>query len=150
MPSLPAAPPLSSLFGKFLTCGQTCVAPVGSSDADSQKIEPTVMGQEIFGPVFPILSFREIDEVIDTINAHDKPLALYIYAGDKAVIRKVTFRCAFGGTGESGMGSYHGKVGFETFRHHKSIVDKKTWMDLPMRYQPYNKLGDKLIHRFLR
>ena len=56
----------------------------------------------------------------------------------------------FGGFGESGMGSYHGKTGFLTFSHMKSIVDKKTWLDLPMRYQPYRKLNNKLIHLFLR
>ena len=225
------------VFGKFLNCGQTCVAPDyilchasikeklveclkkelscqyggdylanplygkivsrrhfdritglidpekvlwgGRSDADSLKIEPTildgvtwddrVMGQEIFGPLLPILTFERLDEVIDTVNGHDKPLALYIYAEDKAVIRAVTSRCSFGGgcvndciihlatshmgfggVGESGMGAYHGKAGFEAFSHKKSIVDKKTWLDLPMRYQPYNRLGDKLIHMFLR
>ena len=56
----------------------------------------------------------------------------------------------FGGIGESGMGAYHGKTGFDTFTHYKSIVDKQTWMDLPMRYQPYTKLSDCLIHIFLR
>ena len=55
----------------------------------------------------------------------------------------------FGGFGESGMGSYHGKTGFDTFSHYKSIVDKKTWMDLPMRYQPYNKVFDFLIRLFM-
>ena len=52
----------------------------------------------------------------------------------------------FGGFGESGMGSYHGRDGFRTFSHFKSIVDKKTWLDLPMRYQPYKNIHDKLIH----
>ena len=136
---------------------------------DNVTWDDKVMGEEIFGPVLPILTFDSIDEVIETVNAHDKPLALYIYAENKSVIRKVTSRCAFGGgcvndciihiatsnmgfggVGESGMGSYHGKTGFDTFTHYKSIVDKKTWMDLPMRYQPYNKLGDKLIHMFLK
>ena len=56
----------------------------------------------------------------------------------------------FGGVGESGMGAYHGKTGFDTFSHKKSIVDKKTFIDLPMRYQPYNKFGEKLIRMFLR
>ena len=56
----------------------------------------------------------------------------------------------FGGVGESGMGSYHGKDGFDAFSHYKSIVDKKTWLDLPMRYQPYNKLYEKLLHMFLK
>ena len=225
------------VFGKFLNCGQTCVAPDyilchkdvkdafveclkqeirkqygtdyrtnplygkiisrrhfdrvcglidpakvilgGGADPDTRKIEPTildnitwedaVMGEEIFGPVLPILTFDSMDEVVETVNSHDKPLALYIYAQDKAVIRTVTSRCAFGGgcvndciihlatsnmgfggVGESGMGAYHGKVGFETFSHYKSIVDKKTWLDLPMRYQPYNKLGDTLVRMFLR
>jgi aldehyde dehydrogenase (NAD+) len=57
----------------------------------------------------------------------------------------------FGGVGESGMGAYHGKVGFDTFSHHKSMVDKKTWMDLPLRYQPYKKgFNEKLLHLFLK
>ena len=56
----------------------------------------------------------------------------------------------FGGFGESGMGSYHGKDGFHTFSHYKSIVDKKTWLDLPMRYQPYKKIYEKLLRKFLK
>ena len=56
----------------------------------------------------------------------------------------------FGGVGASGMGSYHGKHGFDTFTHYKSIMDKKTFLDLPMRYQPYNKLNDTLIKMFLK
>ena len=99
-----------------------------------------------------------------------KPLALYIFAENKRVIREVTQRCrygggcvndcvvhlatsdmGFGGVGESGMGAYHGKAGFDAFSHNKSILDKKTWMDLPMRYQPYRRgLYGKLLHFFLR
>ena len=56
----------------------------------------------------------------------------------------------FGGVGESGMGGYHGRAGFETFSHFKSIVDKKTWLDLPMRYPPYTQKKDRLIRRFLK
>lgn len=224
-------------FGKYLNCGQTCVAPDyvlcqrsvkdrfleavraeiaaqypgsyldnpaygkmissrhfdrvsalidpekvvcgGRSSRDAQKIEPTVMdgvswddpimGEEIFGPVMPILTFDTIDEVIETVNAHDRPLALYLFAEDKSVIRRVTSRClfgggcvndviihlatssmGFGGVGESGMGAYHGKAGFDTFSHCKSIVDKKTWIDLSMRYQPYTPMGEKLIRTFLK
>ena len=66
------------------------------------------------------------------------------------VIHLATSEMGFGGVGESGMGSYHGKAGFDAFSHKKSIVDKKTWMDLPMRYQPYNKKYGKLLHMFLR
>ena len=56
----------------------------------------------------------------------------------------------FGGVGESGMGAYHGKAGFDAFTHYKSMADKKTWLDLPMRYQPYTKLNEKLIRMFLK
>ena len=66
------------------------------------------------------------------------------------VIHLATSNMGFGGVGESGMGAYHGKTGFETFSHLRSIVDKKTWIDLPMRYQPYKRIFDKLIHMFLR
>ena len=66
------------------------------------------------------------------------------------MIHLATSQMGFGGFGESGMGSYHGKAGFETFTHYKSIVDKKTWMDLPVRYQPYRKSSEKLLKLFLR
>ncbi len=151
----------------------------GKAQAETLKIEPTVMDnvtredavmqEEIFGPVLPILIFETIDEVIETVNNNPKPLALYIFSSDKKAIRKVTSHCSFGGgcindvvihlattnmgfggVGESGMGSYHGKVGFETFSHRKSIVDKKTFIDLPMRYQPYKKLNGMLIRMFLK
>ena len=65
------------------------------------------------------------------------------------IIHLATSEMGFGGFGESGMGAYHGKEGFDTFSHHKSIVDKKTWLDLPMRYQPYNFIHQWLIGRFL-
>ena len=116
-----------------------------------------------------MLTFETINEVIRTVESHDKPLALYLFAENRAVIEQITSRCrygggcvndviihlatsamGFGGVGESGMGSYHGKVGFDTFTHYKSIVDKKTWLDLPMRYQPYTKLNNWLIRLFLR
>ena len=110
-----------------------------------------------------------LDEAISVVNERQKPLALYVFAQDKRVTRKVTSCCAFGGgcindtiihlatsnmgfggVGESGMGAYHGKVGFDTFSHKKSMVDKKTWLDLPMRYQPYRGFYMKLIRMFLR
>ena len=136
---------------------------------DSVTWEDPVMGEEIFGPILPVLTFSRIPEVLDLLKDRPKPLALYLFSRDKETIRAVTERCSFGGgcvndvvihlatsamgfggVGESGMGAYHGRVGFETFSHRKSIVDKKTWMDLPMRYQPYLPLHEKLIRRFLR
>ena len=151
----------------------------GRSDVNSLKIEPTVMDfvnvhdqimqEEIFGPIMPILSFETIDEAIQLVNLYDKPLALYVFLSNKKNIHKVTTHIrygggcindvvihlatsemGFGGVGESGMGSYHGKVGFDTFTHYKSIVDKKTWIDLPMRYHPFTSLNEKLLRFFLK
>ena len=137
---------------------------------DNVNYEDAVMGEEIFGPIMPILTFDSFDEVVDELKDKDKPLALYLFSSNKKHIQRVTTELSygggcindvvihlatsemgFGGVGESGMGTYHGKEGFDTFSHYKSIVDKKTWMDLPMRYQPYtNKLYEALLHMFLK
>ncbi len=151
----------------------------GRSDRETLRIEPTVldnvtfsdavMQEEIFGPIMPILVFDNLDDVIRTINGMPHPLALYFFTSDKQAAKKVTSRCGFGGGcindtiihlattemgfggfGESGMGAYHGKTGFDTFSHYKSIVDKKTWIDLPMRYQPYERLHEKMVRFFLK
>ena len=151
----------------------------GNSDRKALRIEPTVldnvtfsdpvMQEEIFGPVMPILVFDSLEEVIDRINTMPHPLALYFFTSDKAAAKEITSRCGFGGGcindtiihlattemgfggfGESGMGAYHGKTGFDTFSHYKSIVDKKTWLDLPMRYQPYRKMHEKMVRFFLK
>ena len=66
------------------------------------------------------------------------------------VIHLANSEMGFGGFGESGMGAYHGKAGFDTFTHYKSIADKKIWLDLPMRYQPYKRIYNRLVHLFLR
>lgn len=225
------------VFGKYLNCGQTCVAPDyilcdkrirdelitailaeiekqfgkeplknpnygkiinekhferilglingeklvygGQSEPESLRIAPTVlnnitwddavMGEEIFGPLLPILTFDTLDEALDTVESHPHPLALYFFSEDKTAQKKVLDTCRFGGgcindtiihlatsdmpfggVGESGMGSYHGRVGFETFSHYRSIVDKKTWMDLPIRYQKYTGLKEKMMRMFLK
>lgn len=225
------------VFGKYLNCGQTCVAPDyilcdkrirdelitailaeiekqfgkeplknpnygkiinekhferilglingeklvygGQSEPESLRIAPTVlnnitwddavMGEEIFGPLLPILTFDTLDEALNTVESHPHPLALYFFSEDKAAQKKVLDTCRFGGgcindtiihlatsdmpfggVGESGMGSYHGRVGFETFSHYRSIVDKKTWMDLPIRYQKYTGLKEKMMRMFLK
>lgn len=226
------------VFGKFLNCGQTCVAPDyilcersvkdaftdavcreikkqygedplknkdygkivnekhfsrlcglidekkvvlgGNCNPETLQISPTVMdnvtysdavmGEEIFGPIMPILTFDDYDAVVDELKTKDKPLALYLFTENKKHVNRVTTELSygggcindvvihlatsemgFGGVGESGMGSYHGKDGFDAFSHYKSIVDKKTWLDLPMSYQPYkNKLYEKLLNVFLK
>lgn len=226
------------VFGKFLNCGQTCVAPDyiicqkdikdrlleeiiieikrqygthplenpdygkiinkkhfdrlnalidkekiafgGNSNDKTEQIAPMVldsvtwddeiMQDEIFGPILPILTFDNYDDLISLLNRKPKPLALYIFSEDKSAIKKVTLgvrygggcvndviihlatsEMGFGGVGESGMGAYHGKAGFDTFSHTKSIVYKKTFVDLPMRYQPYNRRKfSKLLRFFLK
>lgn len=225
------------VFGKFLNCGQTCVAPDyiicdssvkdkfvsevikqielqygknplenvnygkiinekhferlkglidkskvvagGEVNNKTHQIAPTVMdnvteddlvmGEEIFGPIMPILTFDDFDKLVEELKNKDKPLALYLFSSDKKHVERVTKELSygggcindvvvhlatsemgFGGVGESGMGTYHGKDGFDAFSHYKSVMDKKTWIDLPMRYQPYNKLYEKLLHMFLR
>ena len=226
------------VFGKYLNCGQTCVAPDyilchkdikdefvkevkiqiekqygknplensdygkiinqkhfervislinaekvvhgGKTNPETLQIEPTVldnvtwddavMQEEIFGPIMPILTYENLDQVIADLQKKQKPLALYFFSQNKNNIKTVTEKVSygggcindtiihlatsemgFGGVGESGMGSYHGKTGFDAFSHTKSIVDKKTWMDLPMRYQPYDrKINGKLLKMFLK
>ena len=151
----------------------------GQTDASSQRIAPTVMDrvtqedavmqEEIFGPILPILTYSDFDALLTDLKSQAKPLALYLFSSNHAHIRRVTEQIpyggcindvvihlatsemGFGGMGESGMGAYHGKRGFDAFTHYKSIVDKKTWLDLPMRYQPYkSRLNDLLLHLFLR
>ena len=151
----------------------------GRADRDSLRIEPTVMDhvrfsdpvmqEEIFGPILPVLTFEHLDEAIQKVNSMAHPLALYMFTSDRRAAKKVMARCGFGGGcvndtiihlattymgfggfGESGMGAYHGKTGFDTFTHYKSIVDKRTWLDLPMRYQPYRKVWERAVRFFLR
>ena len=135
---------------------------------DHVTFEDAIMQEEIFGPLLPVITYRTLDEAITRINSMECPLALYLFSKKKENIEKVTAKCqfgggcvndtiihlatpymGFGGCGESGMGSYHGKDGFETFSHTKSIVDKKTWIDLPVRYQPYRPVKKWLLKKVL-
>lgn len=147
---------------KTLQIAPTVMDGVTESDA--------IMQQEIFGPVLPVLTFSDFDRMMQELKTKEKPLALYLFSCDKKHISRVTKELSygggcindviihlatsnmgFGGVGESGMGSYHGKAGFDAFSHHKSIVHKRNWLDLPMRYQPYkSKIYEKLLHIFLR
>lgn len=225
------------VFGKFLNCGQTCVAPDyvlchekvkgrlvaalgkeiarqygaaplenqdyghivnqkhfdrllglldpgkvvlgGESDPLSRRIAPTVMdgvdwtdpvmGEEIFGPILPILTYTDAEAAMAAVRARPKPLALYVFSRSRRHIRRwtttvpfgggcindtvihlATSEMGFGGVGESGMGAYHGKAGFDTFTHYKSLVQKKAHPDLPLRYQPYNRAKDAVVRIFLR
>jgi len=150
----------------------------GESDRTKLKIAPTVldrvtfndavMKEEIFGPVLPVITVSSVEEAIQIVNSRPKPLALYAFGKDAAVTDHIMTVCSFGGgcvndtimhigtsamgfggVGESGMGSYHGKRGFETFSHRKSIIDRKS-MDLPIRYCPYSEKNLAQIRKFLK
>lgn len=142
----------------------------GNSDLNTRQIEPTLlqdadwdcaaMQEEIFGPVLPVIGYRDVDDIIVKIKQRAKPLALYLFTKSDAMRRKVlgevsfgggcvndvivhmaTTHMPFGGVGESGMGRYHGKASFDTFSHYKSILKSHTFLDVPLRYPPYkNKL----------
>ena len=150
----------------------------GTARESSLKIEPTildgvtpddaVMQEEIFGPILPVLTFENLDEVEAFITDRPTPLALYIFSQDRAVqqrfVRYVPFgggcvndtimhlatsHMGFGGMGASGMGQYHGRESFDTFSHKKSIVNKATWLDVPFRYAPYASWKHKFVRMFV-
>ena len=127
------------------------------------------MQEEIFGPILPVLTCESLEQAIKIVESRPRPLALYCFTENKAVMEQVLSKCRFGGgcindciihlatsqmpfggVGESGMGGYHGKFGFEEFSHTRSIVDKKTWLDLPVRYQPYTEEKKKLLRKVLK
>src|SRR5574344_128556 len=135
----------------------------------SKKVQDApLMQEEIFGPFMPIISYEEIDSVIKFINNRNKPLALYLFTKNKSLQNKIIssvrygggcindtlFHVAsstmpFGGVGESGMGSYHGKASFATFTHYKSVLTKPFLFDIQTRFAPYgNKLNfiKKIVH----
>ena len=128
---------------------------------DEPSLNSVVMKDEIFGPILPIISYHDEKDLENIISKNEKPLALYVFTNDKKyaekMITKFSFgggcvndcmvhfsnhRLPFGGVGHSGIGAYHGKLGFDSFSHHKAIVKKPNWGDNPIRYAPYkNKLN---------
>ncbi|WP_254871174.1 aldehyde dehydrogenase [Bacillus sp. Marseille-Q1617] len=150
----------------------------GRVDHASLKIEPTlmvpkdqsvpVMQDEIFGPIFPVMEYESLDDVIEFINDRPKPLALYLFTSDDNVVDKVngsisygggcvndtlmhlaTPYLPFGGVGESGIGNYHGESSFATFTHYKSILKQTTKFDFSFRY-PNAKFGLKILKKLLK
>ena len=129
---------------------------------DVQENAP-VMQEEIFGPIFPVLTFKDLDEVISFVNKREKPLALYYFGKDDQKILRhtssggacvndeimhiVNHKVPFGGVGNSGMGAYHGKDSFLIFSHRRSVIKTPTWVDMPFRYMPYKlfKLIKKMV-----
>lgn len=151
----------------------------GKTDAATRRIEPTLlvdvpedapcMQEEIFGPLLPVITYESIEEVENFILSRPKPLACYIFTGnrmlEKRLLKHLSFGggCVndtiihlavpglpFGGVGNSGMGAYHGKASFDTFSHKKSVLRKGTWLDLPFRYQPFTRFKELILRLFLR
>jgi aldehyde dehydrogenase (NAD+) len=150
---------LNVMEGEHIFCG-------GSYSKDTNQIAPTILDQitwdskimeeEVFGPILPVLEYRSLNDEISRINNRPKPLALYLFTtkkeNERKVIRNISYgggcindtimhlastHMPFGGVGESGMGSYHGKASFDTFTHNKSILKKSNLYDMPLRYPPY-------------
>ncbi|HZJ26081.1 MAG TPA: aldehyde dehydrogenase family protein [Acidimicrobiia bacterium] len=150
----------------------------GATDARDRFIPPTVltdvdpaapiMREEIFGPLLPVLGVEDVDAAIAFVNDRDKPLALYVFSEDRAVTERVLSSTSsggaavnatvlqlvvpglpFGGVGPSGMGAYHGRAGFDTFSHRRSVLTKPTRFDPPLAYPPFSRWKQKLLRRFL-
>lgn len=148
-------------------------------EGDGERISPTlitnvswnapIMQEEIFGPLLPVITFRDLDEIIPMINRREKPLALYLFSQSpehqEKILQQVPFgggcindtivhlsnhHLPFGGVGHSGMGSYHGKRSFDTFTHEKAIVKKGKFLDIPARYAPFTGKKLQLIKKLMK
>lgn len=150
----------------------------GQFNAKTNQITPTIMDnvswdnpimhEEIFGPILPVIEYKNLNDVITKVNDRPKPLALYYFSNNrerqKRIIKSISFGggcindtivhlgtpfMPFGGVGESGIGGYHGKASFDTFSHNKAILKKSNMLDIPLRYPPFkNKL--RLIKKIMR
>jgi aldehyde dehydrogenase (NAD+) len=150
----------------------------GTGDRSARYIAPTVlsgveasavvMADEIFGPILPIIGVPGLDAAIDFVNERPKPLALYAFGSNEAALERVVRNTSaggvclnhvvlhlsvpelpFGGVGPSGMGSYHGRAGIDTFTHTKSVLARGTRPDPPVMYPPYSRWKERLVRRFL-
>ncbi len=157
--------------------GYSSVVCGGDGDEATRYLAPTilagvdrdaaVMGEEIFGPILPVLAVDDVEDAIGVVRSGDKPLALYVF-GDDAVAERVLESTSsggacvnatllhlavpdlpFGGVGESGSGAYHGRTGFDTFSHRKSVLQRRTRPDPSVMYPPYTRLKDRLLRRFM-
>jgi len=135
---------------------------------DRVEADDPVMQEEVFGPVMPILTYKDLGQLIRKLKVQPAPLVVYIFTGNirmaKKIIREIpsgggminevvllfiNMNSPFGGLGESGMGSYHGKAGFEAFSHYKTILNKPTWFELFLKYPPYRNSNLRLLRSVL-
>jgi aldehyde dehydrogenase (NAD+) len=152
------------LYGGVIDKDSLYIAP---TLIDEPSLESPLMGEEIFGPILPIISYETKDDIAKIINRYEKPLSLYIFSENKSFTKEMLTRYSFGGgcvndtmlhffnnrlpfggVGHSGIGAYHGKLSFDIFSHQKAVLKKGNWLDIPLRYAPYkNKI--KMIKRIL-
>jgi aldehyde dehydrogenase (NAD+) len=146
----------------------------GETNKENRSIAPTllhninfedsIMQDEIFGPILPVISFENLEDVITKIKEREKPLSLYVYSKNKKIIKKILHEISFGGggineslvhysnpnlpfggVGASGIGNYHSKAGFDTFTHYKSILHKTSWLEPNIKYTPFTKLKMRIL-----
>lgn len=149
--------PEKVIFGGESNANEFYIAP---TLIDEPELESPVMQEEIFGPILPVLIYESENDIDKIVSKYEKPLAFYIFSENNSFVKKMILkysfgggcvndtlihfsnkRLPFGGVGHSGIGAYHGKLSFDIFSHHKAVVKKANWLDLPMRYAPYK---DKL------
>lgn len=162
---------VSYLDGQNVVCG-------GEKDEANRYLAPTIvldpelssplMQEEIFGPILPIITVEHISQAIAFVNQRSKPLALYLYSNDSGFEQQVLHSTSagnvcvndgfmfmlnpelpFGGVGNSGMGSYHGQTGFDTFSHLKTVMKRSFMFDIPLRYPPFTETKLKLLKKLL-
>lgn len=150
-----------------------------ASKANELYIEPTlvecnditspIMQEEIFGPILPVITYKKINEVVEIVRANRYPLALYLFTNDKKIknyiietvefgggcinntlLHLLNYRIPFGGVGESGMGSYHGKHSFVTFSNYKGLLKSHNRIDIPLRYPPYEESKFKIVKKIMK
>ena len=128
------------------------------------SFEDSIMQEETFGPILPVISFENLENVITKIKEREKPLSLYIYSKNKIIVKKILNEISFGGgavneslvhlsnpnlpfggVGASGIGAYHSKAGFDTFTHYKSILHKTSWIEPNIKYTPFTKIKTKIL-----
>lgn len=147
------------VVGGYVDEGERFISP---TILDNVSLDAPVMGEEIFGPILPIIEYEKLEDAINIINDRSKPLSLYIFSSSKTVQDKIikntssggvcinstlihmtTNYLPFGGVGESGMGNYHGKASFDTFSHNKSVLKSSRFIDTKV-YPPYNMTLNKI------
>jgi aldehyde dehydrogenase (NAD+) len=145
--------PQKVIFGGDIDIEECYISPTLIEEND---LDSVIMQEEIFGPLLPIITYKEENEIVKIISKYEKPLALYVFTDDEKFARRTILnhsfgggcindtvihfankKLPFGGVGHSGMGAYHGQLSFDTFSHHKAIVKKANWLDINLRYAPY-------------